>query len=400
MRSLRQNQLSHNLGACPCNRIRLAGICLVLLIFASSLASFGQQQDEYKLGPEDVISVTVMGHSELSGEYLVPIDGRVNVQRAGQISVSGKTMREAGDSIAAGLRDTLLEPEVLVTLKTMRPQLVQALGSVQKPGPYAIKPGWRLTEVIGAAGGLASGTQPADCTISVLRSSDGSRESVLLELAMLGGKDNHVVFAGDVVTVETVETIPIYVMGKVRNPGMYNLRSQSAGVLEALAMAGGGTEEAALSQVTVTHLGGNTETIDALSASEGKTQTPLKLRAGDLVVVQENKSKFAVMGWVARPGFFVLKEGQRVLLSDALSLAGGADTRRGGISRIALLRSGGGKDQRLTFDFGKFTKSGDTSQNPEIQSGDFIWVPETGSPDGDKVWSRITGALSSLWILR
>lgn len=372
---------------------------ILLAVALPAVPAACQVTDQYKLGSEDVITVTVMSHPELSGDFLVTTDGAVNVQRVGQIAVAGKTAREVASAVAAGLKDTLLDPDVIVTVKTMRPQLVQALGAVQKPGPYSIKPGWRLTEVIGGAGGILATVQPADCTVQLLRAKGGARESFPLTLVLQGGEKNVLVQAGDVVTVESVETIPVYVMGRVRLPGMYNLR-RDAGVAEAIAMAGGSSDDASLSQVTVTHLAGQTETVDVLTSVEQKKPISLKLRSGDLLFVPENKARFAVLGWVATPGFFTLKEGQPIMLSDALSMAGGADAKRGGLKKIGIVRRVDGKEQRLVFDFSKFTKSGDATQNPRIQAGDFIWVPETSSPDWDRLWSRISGTLSALWFLK
>lgn len=370
-------------------------LCLVMVQAAS-----GQQADEYRLGPEDIIVVDVMGHRELSGEFYVPNGGVIDVQRVGQINVSGKTLREVSELVCSGLKTTLRDPEVVVTLKSPRPQLAHIVGVVQRPGPYSMKPGWRITEGISAAGGIVPGVEPADCTVHILRASTGEKESVPLVEVMRGAETgNKPVYPGDVITIESVELIPIYVTGEVNRPGLYNLRKDSAGVLEAITVAGGSTDDAALSRVSVTHLTGQTETVNMLPATtEGKQQSPVKLQSGDLVVVPEFSARFAVLGWVNSPGFFPLKENQRITLSDALGMARGIDNKRGGLRQVAVIRQIDGKEQRLVFDLSKFTKKGDASQNPEIQSGDIVWVPETDRPDWDKVWSKVYSGLSFLFM--
>ena len=369
-------------------------------MFACTPAS-AQQDGDYKLGPEDVISITVLRHPEFSGEYLVPNDGNINVPRAGQIFVTGKTLTEVAALVNTGFKDTLVFPEVSVTLKSPRAQLVYMMGAVRSPGPYALKPGWRITEGISASGGLAPGIEPADCTVNILRASKGTKESVPYQEVVRGSEtSNKPISAGDVVTVEAVEIIPVYVMGKVNRPGLYNMRNNSAGILEAITVAGGTTDDAALSKVTVTHLNGESETVSILSATiEGKQQSLVKLRSGDLVVVPDSNAKFAVLGWVNAPGFFPLKEGQRITLSDALGMARGTDNRRGGLRKVAILRTTDEKQERLVFDFEKFAKNGDMAQNPEVKSGDIIWVPETKKLDWDRVLSTISGGASLLWSL-
>jgi polysaccharide export outer membrane protein len=273
------------------------------------------------------------------------------------------------------------------------------MGAVKGPGPYNIKPGWRLTEAISAAGGIPLGLEPADCTINILRGATGSKQSVPLQEAMRGNESSNLaVQPGDVITVEAVELIPVYVMGKVSRTGVYNIRKDSAGVLEAITMAGGTLDDAALTKVTVTHLNGTSETVSIVPATlEGKQESPIKLRSGDLLVVPDSTARFAVLGWVNAPGFFPLKENQEITLSDALGLARGTDNKRSGLRRIAVVRNVDGKQERLVYDFEKFARKGDMTQNPVIRPGDMVWVPETDNLDWDRILSRISGSLSLLW---
>ena len=388
-------------------RIRPGLLKSLMALLVVGVCAFGfqtpgtcqQQPSDYRLGSEDVIVVQVMGHQELSGEFLIPTDGVINIQRGGPVNVAGKTLTEASGLVVKSLKGTLLDPDVSVTLKTPRPQLVQVVGAVQKPGPYNVKPGWRLTEAVSAAGGILPAIEAADCTVTILRAVTGAKESVQLTEVMRGDDSaNKPIFANDVVTVESVELMPIYVMGQVARPGLYSLRKNSAGVLEAITVAGGTLENAALSKVTITHLTGDSETVDIAPAVMAvKQPSSTKLRSGDLVLVPESTAKFAVLGWVNAPGYFPMRDGQTIRLVDALGMAKGADNRRGGLRKVAIVRQVNGKQQRLVFDVAKFSKSGDLSQNPEVLAGDMVWVPETGSIDWDKAWSRIG---SFLWVLR
>ncbi|MEN6521293.1 MAG: polysaccharide biosynthesis/export family protein [Armatimonadota bacterium] len=354
---------------------------------------------DYKLGPEDVITVMVMNHTEFSGDFYIPTDGKITIPLAGTVEVTGKTLTEAAALIADNLKSELKDPDVTIVLKTPRPQLVYVMGAVKQPGPYNLKPGWRITEAVTAAGGIPSGIEAADCKVSILRGTSGDKQMVSLQEAMRGNESaNQAVRAGDVITVENVELIPVYVMGKVARPGVYNIRKDSAGILEAITMAGGTLDDAALTKVTVTHLNGSSETINIVPATiEGKQETPVKLQSGDLLVVPDSIARFAVMGWVNAPGFFPLKENQQVTLSDALALARGADNKRGGLKKVAILRTTSGKQERLVVDFQKFAKKGDMSQNPVIQPGDIVWVPETGKLDWDRVFANLSTGLSFLW---
>lgn len=258
---------------------------LVLLICGNACA-VDEQQQPYKVGPEDTIRISVARHQEFSGEFFVPTDGLVELPGVGQVNLSGKTLSEISRMVSDKLSERLREPEVSVSLSKPRMQRVYVLGAVTNAGLYDTKPGWRITEAVAAAGGLASGVEVADCRATVLRADSGVRESYSLKEVFSGeGSANVALAGGDVLTIEAEETIPVYVMGQVKTPGTYRLRKDSAGVLKALALAGGTLEDAAVSRVSVTHLTGEVEVVNLLPALlNGKQENDIALQAGDLVV--------------------------------------------------------------------------------------------------------------------
>lgn len=356
-------------------------------VWASSIqTTAAPSPSTYQVGPEDVITVLVNRHPEFSGDFYIPADGVVSFPAAGQVAVNDKTLADITRLVQAGLGSRLRDPEVNVTLKTPRMQRVYVLGAVDKPGLYDLKQDWRITEAMAAAGGLTAGTEPVDCSAIVLRAATGQREATKLADALRGDpKANLIVHSGDVVTVEPKEALPVYVMGKVRSPGLYKLRQDTAGIMQALTLAGGVTEDSALDRVTVTHLGGRSETINLLSAiRDGKQDETVKVLAGDLVVVPEDTSRIAVLGYVRDPGYFTVKNGQRLMLSDALGLAKGVD-KRANVGSVLVMRTQDGKQTRLVFDFHRFLKMGDMGSNPEIRPGDVVYVPQTGRPDGESI---------------
>ncbi len=89
------------------------------------------------------------------------------------------------------------------------------------------------------------------------------------------------------VTVDEVRPTQVVVIGEVAHPGVYTVES-SAGVLEALALAGGLTEFASRSNIYVLRHAPVRRirfTYDGLSRNEGNA-TAFRLRGGDTVVVE------------------------------------------------------------------------------------------------------------------
>ena len=374
--------------------VRIAVIVLLICLLVTPHANADNQA--YRLGPEDVITIAVARHADFSGDFYIPADGTVNLPSIGSITAGGKTLDELAADVKSRLSDRLRDPEVTVSLKTARMQRVYVLGAVSKPGLYDMKPGWRITESVAAAGGLAAGIETTDCCATILRASTGERETVKLSDVFQGVEDANVgVNSGDVITVNAEETIPVYVMGKVKTPGLYRVRKDSAGVAVALTLAGGITDDAAINRVTITHLNGESQVVDLAPALlQGKQESSSPLQSGDLVVVPEETAKVAVLGFVNAPGFFPMKSGVKLTLSEALGLARGVD-KRGKLSAVAIIRTQGDEQKRLVCNLDKFLKSGDKTQNPEILPGDVVYVSQTNKPE----WNTIFNAVTSVGFL-
>lgn len=93
----------------------------------------------------------------------------------------------------------------------------------------------------------------------------------------------------------------------------------------------------------------------------------------DVAVVEARSRQVSVMGFVARPGRYML-EGSTARLTDVLAMAGGlvpaaADT-------AVVKRTRDGKSEALNIDIAAIIQGGDTSKDLEIGSGDSVFVPK------------------------
>ncbi|MHB9035606.1 MAG: SLBB domain-containing protein [Armatimonadota bacterium] len=369
----------------------------MFFILLPSVALSQEAQTAYRVSAEDTITISVARHPEFSGDFLVPSDGVISIPAVGQTSVVGKTLVEVADCVASGLKSRLKEPEVTATLRSAGMQRVYVLGVVSKPGLYDLKPGWRITEAVAAAGGLAGQNEPNECKAIVLKFLNGKRETVEMQDVLRGAAEaNLSIQSGDVITIESEETFPVYVMGKVKEPGLYRVRKTSAGIMEALTLAGGTLEGSALDRVAITHVDRSTQSVNLIpGVVSGKQGANVGLEAGDLIVVPEDMSRVAVLGYVNNPGFYPVRSGEELLLSDVLGMAGGLDKKRGQMDVVAVIRTENGKQTRMVCDLTKFLKTGDSANNPEIKAGDVVYVPQTKKPD----WDFVARSLSAIGIL-
>jgi len=190
----------------------------------------------------------------------------------------------------------------------------------------------------------------------------------------------------------------VYVLGPgVMHPGAYEFKAGDR-VMEALAMAGSFSDIAALQSVKLMHNGSKTEMpldLDKLFY-HGDTSQNVALEDGDTIFIPEDtQGKYAVVGEVVHPGQFRLKKNTTVI--DAISNAGGA-TPRGVMKSVYVLRAGEKGPERVHVDLQKFVKKGDLSQNIELKPSDVIYVPETKSPNWEKVASLVSATVNTIWL--
>src|SRR5947199_4231773 len=109
---------------------------------------------EYVIGPADVIEVSVLKMPELSREYRVSADGTIEVPFLGPIQAEKTTSRELATAITKQLQEGyLVDPQVSVILRHVnRRYFVQ--GAVRSPGVYNIEGRPTLLELLSIAGGL------------------------------------------------------------------------------------------------------------------------------------------------------------------------------------------------------------------------------------------------------
>lgn len=120
----------------------------------SSAATHTQSgAEDYRLGPEDKVKVTVFGEADLSGEFVVDSSGVLAAPYVGQVPVKGMTLREFETAYATKLREAeiLRDPRVSAEVTSFRP--IYVLGEVKKPGQYAYVSGMTVQKAVALAEG-------------------------------------------------------------------------------------------------------------------------------------------------------------------------------------------------------------------------------------------------------
>lgn len=286
---------------------------------------------DYRLAPDDIISVVVARHPEMSLDGItIPTSGRVTIPEIGEVFVAGKTLAQARVIVVKALSKVLRRPDASVILRQQRKWPIIVLGSsVGAPGNYQANPGWRVLDALAAAGGLKTGPELVDLT---LVRANGTRLPLNMVEIQAGRAANPLLQAKDQLIFRS-RTISVTITGQVTKPGTVEL-SPDGGLAELLAQSGGTLPSAALTQVVIKHADGSVLPVNLRAEPDANP----KLQSGDLIVVPQINSHVTLSGAVAKPGIFNLEDGRTTRLADLLAQAGGPSAPLDTL-RIELTRS-------------------------------------------------------------
>ena len=161
----------------------------------------------YRIGPQDVLDISVFQVPDLTRSVQVADNGSINLPLVGIVSTKGKTPQDLEHVLAQRLGARYLQsPQVSVFVREYNSQRVTVEGAVAKPGIYPLQSKTSLLQVIALAGG--PNTDTASDTVLVFRQQSGGRSVARFDLdAIRDGKvADPAMQAGDVVVADTSQT--------------------------------------------------------------------------------------------------------------------------------------------------------------------------------------------------
>lgn len=274
----------------------IAALALVCLLAAVPLAGAQpvDERSDYRIGPKDLLQIGVYEVPDLNVRQRVSESGTVSLPFIGEIKVAGFTQSQLVGELKRLLEADYVErATVTVEIVELRSRPISILGAVTKPGDLGFSGQWTLLEAIAAAGGLAENHGDA---IQVLRRADnGLSDQISISaddlLARADPKVNIPVFSGDLITVERMVPVNIYLLGEIATPGALSFRSnERITLLAAIARAGGLTDRAS-SKIVIRRRKTGRESAEVIVNYKrilaGDDPDP-ELGDGDFVVVKES----------------------------------------------------------------------------------------------------------------
>ncbi|WP_031362069.1 polysaccharide biosynthesis/export family protein [Caballeronia sordidicola] len=209
----------------------------------------------YKVGPGDVLQITVWDHPELAAAlgqatantrvadaapgFVVGGDGNIQFPYISKpIHAVGKTPEQLQREIYTELSKVFVKPQVTVRVESYRASQVYVDGDVKTPGAQSINDiPMTLTEAVGRSGGF----MPTADQSRVVITRNGTSYPVNVAQMLRAGKNpsDIVLQPGDMLHVSARDENTVYVMGEVVKPtAVTPLRDGTLTLAEAISQAG------------------------------------------------------------------------------------------------------------------------------------------------------------------
>lgn len=251
---------------------------------------------EYRVGPKDLLEIKVFELPELNQTVRVSEDGSISLPLLGKVDVQGLTKDALEQKLARLLEERYLQnARVSVFIKEYQSQQVAVIGAVENPGTYELIGRTTLLEMVSRAGGFKDN---ASNEIYIIREGkDGLMARLVINLEELLTEGNQTMNIPlqpkDIINVPVDRVINVYVFGQVRNPGALQVKmSKKISLLQAIAQAGGLTENASKSGIIIKRKDPKTGKelqikVNIKDIIKGKKPDPV-LQEGDVVYVPES----------------------------------------------------------------------------------------------------------------
>ena len=241
---------------------------------------------KFRIGPEDVLSISVWDNKDVDQIVFVRPDGQISLPLLGEVQAGGLTVEELASKLTEEYGKTIKNPQVTVGVKEIRSRPVFFVGGFGKTGPMQLMQDFTLLQAIALAGGLVP---TADLESAFLLRNNKTLPINFVRLVKHGDIGQNIKLEpGDTVVVPVADVV--YVQGEVKAPGSLKF-SRDLTIVKVIAHAGGFTNLAAPKRVNVLRAeGGKKETLrvnveDIMRDPSSVPDVPLQ--PNDIIIVPQ-----------------------------------------------------------------------------------------------------------------
>ncbi len=247
-----------------------------------------EQENIYKIGAGDTLSVNVFGEAGMSNLY-AKVDGLGYIQLpyVENLLVKNKTLADVQNELKTTYAKQFINPWVVVQIADYKSRPVYLLGAFNKPGVYYMDRPMDILQMLGVGQGVSDAAYLRGARVW----RDEKIAAVDLHALLMEGRSAHNIplLAGDTIFVPSQSDKKAYVLGAVLNAGAVPFANEPMTLMKALSHVGGVQRQSALiSQVRIirTHsaVEGQLLLVNAKDILKGKAPD-LELMPDDIVYV-------------------------------------------------------------------------------------------------------------------
>ena len=283
-------------------------------LLMSTLTGRKTSQRDYKIGPEDLLEISVFEEEKLNKTVRVSSQGNISLPLLGVLRVKGLTANELEKEIRDLLAEKYLQdPHVGVFIKEYRSQRISVIGMVEKPGVLEVTGPKTILDILAQAGGLKEDAgqllfliRPPRLEEDIPRGKQDPYEQYpqtfiidLDDLLIKGDMTlNLPLIHGDVINVPT--SGKVFVGGEVVRPGGFPLKGKRLMLTQAIVLAEGLKPEGDGAEARIfryTGKGNEKEirTVDIYAIQNGKAED-LYLKENDILFIPKSGVKNFLIG--------------------------------------------------------------------------------------------------------
>lgn len=159
--------------------------------------------DDYRIGIEDELEISVWNNSALSRLVTVRPDGKISLPLINDVQAAGLTSMQLRDVLAKRLTEYIPTPELSVIVRDIRSCKVSVIGEVLRPGRYEFRGKATVLDLLAQAGSFTNFASRG--RIFVLRRDGATLKRLPFDykkvVAADGETENFFVQPGDIVVV-------------------------------------------------------------------------------------------------------------------------------------------------------------------------------------------------------
>ncbi len=289
----------------------------------SSLSSKRDPYRDYKIGPEDLLEISVFEVEKLNKTVRVSSQGNISLPLLGVLRVKGLTANQLEKELRELLAEKYLQdPQVSVFIKEYRSQRISVMGAVKEPKVFEVTGQKTILDMLAMAGGVRDDAghllflirPPAleDEVPEVPERGAASKEGKdpdqgglktfvinLEELLIKGDLTlNLPLIHGDVINIPV--SGKVFVGGEVWRPGGFILAGKRMTLSQAIVLAGGVKPQAKGSQTKIFRYsekgtGREMVSVNVYAIQKGQKEDPY-VKESDIIIVPRHGVKAFFIG--------------------------------------------------------------------------------------------------------